>query len=149
MAVEDDRVAYQAAVQMASYEGNLIWASFRSLLSANAFLIAIAGMILKFFPEIASTHRAIGVAGFILTAAWFLVTMRQFDYYKYWFAWARDREGALGDANKMIRSGKDFADGNSGELHRMRWGSRFFRVEWLIYVVIVIFALLYLRLVSY
>ena len=77
--------------------------------------------------------------------------MRNFDFYKYYFAWARKfEEEAFGDDVTMIRKGAIFAKGNEvtdlGSEIRLRWGSRLFKVEWLVYVVIVSFLSVYLFL---
>ena len=69
------------------------------------------------------------------------------DYYRYWFAWARAFEPqALGDF-KMTREGKRYSEGETvivdGGSERMRWGSRLFKVEWLVYVVVIAIGLVH------
>jgi hypothetical protein len=138
---------YRAALQMITYGGTLIWTIFRSLLATNALLLALTGAILNIYPDLKVFPILLSLLGLLVCASWILIMMRQMDYYRYWFAWARAFESqALGDF-KMIREGKRYSEGESviinGSLERMRWGSRLFKVEWLVYIVVIAIGLVH------
>src|SRR6266851_3736066 len=40
------KIGYDGAVKMITYEGALIWSSFRALLSANGILLAFSGAVI-------------------------------------------------------------------------------------------------------
>lgn len=140
---------YSAALQLNTKTAKTIWDVFRSLLAANAFLVAISGAIIKFYPDLLGLTKVLGALGILICIAWVLITMRNFDYYKYYFAWARELEkAAFGSKVEMVRLGEQFARGETVKLAdhslRLRWGSRLFRIEWLIYVIIMGFTVIYI-----
>lgn len=71
-----------------------------------------------------------------------------------YFAWARTYEKeALGSPDHTVQLVKRFADGNAVTIEgtgsiRLRWATRLFRSEHLLYVVIAAFAVVYVYLVS-
>lgn len=148
------REGYRAAIQMISHDAKMIWDSFRALLGANTVLVGLAGVVLKAYPEFKSLTIVLAVLGIVVAAAWALITARSFDYYRYCFAWARKYESlALGSNMHLIQCGKSFMDGSTVSLEglnpvRLRWASRLFQVEWLIYVVILAFIIIYAYLLK-
>ena len=147
------REGYRAALQMVSHESKVAWDSFRALLAANTVLVGLIGAILKLYPNFSALKLALEIAGLVICIAWALITARSFDYYKYWFAWARKYEkDALASEKNMIQCGKSFSEGESVNevtpTQRLRWASRLFRIEWLAYVVILGFVVIYAFLLS-
>ena len=142
------REAYRAALQMIGHQSKLIWDTFQSLLAANAVFVGLSGAALKLGSQFVWLTKVLAGLGFLLCVAWVLIMMRNFDYYRYCYAWARKYErDALGGEAHMIQRGMRFSKGETVEEiddpKRARWGSRLFRVEWLSYVVIGGFAVVY------
>jgi hypothetical protein len=142
---DDDKakLGYQMAIQLIVHEGQIIWRSFSAMATANG--LVVGGFALKVFPR---PPKAIPLLGFVICLLWFLVTVRQFAYYAYWFTWARALESEyLSPIVRTVSDGKNFAAGNvvevGGETRRMNWFARLFPVRWLGYAVIAIFAYLY------
>jgi hypothetical protein len=143
------REGYHAALQLVSNGAKTIWDSFRSLLLANTVLIGLAGATLKLYPQFHGLVLILGILGLVVCVTWALITARHFDYYKYSYAWARKyEEVALGSGDHIVQMGKSFAEGSSvappgiGPT-RMRWASRLFRIEYLMYVVVIAFVIVY------
>jgi hypothetical protein len=91
---DDDKVksGYSTALQLISYEGQLIWRAFNSCITANSFLIAIGGLLVKESSSSAFLRLisfSIPILGWMLCFCWYMMLQRQFGYYGYWFAWAR------------------------------------------------------------
>ena len=142
------KTAYDVAVKLTDQVSRTIWSQFTALLATNAFLVAVSGFIggQPAFKEIAL--RGLPFLGLLICWLWYLMTVRSYDYYKYYFACANELEGiAFGEEVQTIRRGKHFAGGNGvvvdGEPHRLRWTSRLFRAEWMTIVVISVFAFIY------
>lgn len=146
------REGYRASIQLISTDAKAIWDSFRSLLAANTVFVGLAGAVLKLYPQFKTLALILGVLGIIVCVAWLLITLRHFDHYKYSYAWARKYEKvALGSAEHITQIGKTFAEGSAVTIEgiepaRMRWASRLFRIEWLTYVVILAFVIVYVYL---
>ena len=146
------REGYRAAIQMISHDAKMIWDSFRALLGANTVLVGLAGTVLKAYPEFRSLTIILAGLGIVVAVAWALITARSFAYYHYCFAWARKYESlALGSNMHLIQLGQTFAEGSTVPMEgldpaRLGWTSRLFRVEWLIYVVILAFVVVYVYL---
>lgn len=147
MDAEQAREGYRTAVQLIGYEGKMIWDSFRSLLAADTVLVSLAGAVPKVYPKLVGLPALLAIVGLVVTAAWALITARNFDSYRYWFAWVRKYEAiALGSEDHLLQIGMRFAQGESVTVvnqHRQRWASRLFRVEWLMYVVILAFGVVH------
>lgn len=145
---EIKKSGYDTAIKLTDQIARTIWSVYTALLATNAFLLSFAAFVAPILSGGSALARLVGLLGALICIAWFLITMRNFDYFKYYFAWARKyEEEAFGDDVTMIRSGESFARGNEvndlGASIRFRWGSRLFRVEWLVYVVIISFLSIY------
>lgn len=143
---DEAKEGYRTAIQMISYEGGMIWSSFTALLGANVFLIALIGSILKFFPNF-YYFKYLPTLGIPLCLIWMLITRRDFAFYKYWFACAREyEEKGFGDTVRIVREGRKYGKGKSvimgGDTLRLAWFTRV-NVQWLIYSVITIFIAVY------
>ncbi len=145
---ENKKSGYETAIKLTDKTARTIWSVYTALLASNAFLLSFAAFIAPALSSGGSLVRLVGLLGALICIAWFLITMRNFDFYKYYFAWARKyEEEAFGEDVTMIRSGESFARGNEANnldsSIRLRWGSRLFKVEWLVYVVIFSFLTVY------
>ncbi len=136
---------------MVSYEGQLVWRAFAAMLTANAVLATIAGLLPRFLPKAESGAQLIAGVGLAICAAWFFVLRRQFAYYRYWFTWVRHFERRYLKPEVQITTlGKTYGEGGSidhdsetPELPKFSWTARVFRVEWLMMMVVFAFALIY------
>ena len=86
------KTGYAGANSMVAAEASVIWSTFNGMVSANAFLIALIGAGLKFFPQVKWGAGALSLAGIFICVAWFLTLKRQFAYFSYWIAWVRSIE---------------------------------------------------------
>jgi hypothetical protein len=147
---EKRKVGYQSALQLVAIISHAILATFQVILAANAFLLTIAGVLLRQFPQSKWLSCSLAVAGLLLCATWYLALARQFSYQSYYLAWARELEAAaLGDGLTIVVAGRVYGEGasvklpNSKEVLRMSWSARSFTVQRLTTLVILIFVLLY------
>ncbi len=148
---EMKKSGYETAVKFTDKTARTIWIVYTALLASNAFLLSFAAFLAPNLSQGSNLVQLISVLGSMICIAWFLITMRNFDYNKYYFAWARKfEEEAFGDEVAMIRKGESFAKGNEvtdlGSEIRLRWGSRLFKVEWLVYLIIISFLAVYVFL---
>ena len=145
---ENKKSGYDTAIKLTDKTARTIWSVYTALLASNAFLLSFAAFLAPKIGLGTTLVRLVGILGALICIAWFLITMRNFDFYKYYFAWARKFEKeAFGNDVTMVRSGATFAGGNEvkdlDDPIRLRWGSRLFKVEWLVYVVIISFFIVY------
>ncbi len=149
---EQAREGYHAAIQLISTDAKAIWDSFRSLLAANTIFVGLAGAVLKLYPQFKELPMILAILGLVVCVAWLLITVRHFDHYKYCYAWARKYEQKALGPGHIVQAGKTFAEGGSvtveGVHARMTWASRLFRIEYLMYVVIATFAVVYVYLLK-
>ncbi len=143
--------AYSEAIKMISYEGQLIWTVFRAILAANSFLVAVFVAISSLLPEAKIGLKALPVIGFMLCVIWCLISLRMFDYYSYWFAWARHcEESIFPEEFRVLTMGRKFSDGNEvtlgKEMVRMGWYGRLFKNKHMMLTVIILFIFIYVYL---
>ena len=155
---ENARIGYQVATTLWTYEGQLVWSKFNAMLVANSIVLAVIGLAISSQHELPVFTIGMPIAGLIFCAMWFLVTKRGFDNYIYWILSARElEEQHLTDVVKTVSRGGDFADGKEIQLtingktkkHQMSWFGRLLRVEWASYLVIAVFAVIYIIIFIY
>lgn len=150
--LDDIRLAYQTAVSIWTYEGNLIWSKYNAMLVANSIILAIIGFTISApnMPVLFSV--ATPLAGMALCVLWLLLTRRGFEYHRYWVLAARElEEQHLAPAIKTISRGGRLIDGRPVELsidgktrvYRLDSISSFLSASWNSYIVIGIFFVLY------
>lgn len=149
----DERAAegYRTSLQKVSMASSLVWSVFAAMIATNAFLVALIGAVIKLYPQYAVLSTILPVAGILICLAWALITMRHFDWIRYWYARAREYEKSAFDKTvTSVRDGQAFSRGESitinGHASRMRWSSRLFRVEWLVHAIILLFLLIHVLL---
>ena len=157
-ATENAKVGYQVAIELWTYEGELVWSKFNAMLVANSIVLALIGFTLNSnqLPQVLAVGMP--VAGLLLCLAWFLLTKRGFDNYVYWILSARElEERHLAPIVRTVSRGAYLADGGKVEIavggksrkYQMGWFSRLLRAEWSAYLVIIVFAVMYVLLWIY
>mgnify|MGYP003576968661 CR=1 FL=1 len=114
-ASDDIRTAYQAAVQLIIYEGQLTWWSlavfmaFATLLIAGAASTSFLGVTNA--QLVAMVSLLFAIAGVISSLMWWSMLARGRRYYEYWVASARALEQQMGDTIQTLQRGQLFAEG--------------------------------------
>jgi len=148
---EDARVGYQVATSLWTYEGNLIWARFNTMLLVNSVVIAAIGVLIGIGEEPDWIILLIPLFGLITCALWWTSMARGFDYYSYWIHSARELEELLPSAfTRTVSRGSDFANGKSvkfqfkaGEKsHKLTFTGRI-RIQYVAKGFILMFATIY------
>jgi hypothetical protein len=148
----DNRLGYEAALALMTYEGGLIWAKFNAMLVANGFVLAIAGATAAAKSTPTALQKAVAVGGLVLCALWANLISRGFDQYVYWILSAREvEEQALAPAVQTLSRGAAFAAGRAVPLsidsqlihHRMSLMSRSVTARQNAYLIITVFGALY------
>src|SRR6266704_314350 len=125
----DDRAAeaYRTSLQKVAMVSNLVWSVFAAMIATNAFLVALIGAVIKLYPQYAVLTTILPAAGILICLAWALITMRHFDWVRYWYARAREYERVAFDKTvTAVRDGQALSRGETvtieGQPFRMRWG---------------------------
>ena len=148
----DAQIGYQAAIALMTYDGGLIWSKFNAMLVANGFVLAIAGVTASAPTAPTALQKAIAAGGLVLCLLWANLTSRGFDNYVYWIQSARELEDLqLASPVRTLSRGAAFAGGMSVELsiggvvtsRRMSAASRLLTARWNAYLIIAVFAVLY------
>jgi len=124
---------------------------FFLVVAANALLATLTGVILKYGNQFALLGWIVPIAGIIICSAWFLITIREYSYYEYWFACARHFERQIQDPlMRIFQRGRTFAEGATVcfvcEKIRMSCLARLFKINWLMNTVIFAFAAIHIFL---
>ncbi len=147
------RIGYQVAITLWAYEGQLVWSKFNAMLLANSIVLAVIGLAISSQRELPMFTIGMPIAGLIFCVLWFLITKRGFDNYTYWILSARElEEQHLTDVVKIVSRGGNVAEGKKIKLtingknkdYQMSWFGRLVRVEWASYLVIAVFAVMYI-----
>jgi hypothetical protein len=152
--LNDYKAGYDNAVKMISYEGQLIWSVFRSMVSVNAFITAFNLAFIKFFDHLTWLILLPSICGLFLCICWILLTNRMFSYYKYWFLAAREFEKNLFDPKlQFLNIGQAYSNGNEVNLGETRISmpglSRLIRNKHIIHFIIAIIGIIYLTILIY
>lgn len=150
--VDNARVGYQVAASLMTYEGNVIWVRFGTMLVAHTVIASVIGMTVE-SGAAGVAQVGLVIAGLVLCGVWVLLHQRGFDYYVYWILSMRELEEMHLAPTRTLSRGAAFAAGEPVELtiggrtirHRMSGLGRM-RVAWASYAVIGVFVLLYVAL---
>jgi len=151
--VENARIGYQVATNLWSSRASELWSQFGSLMTANSIVLAATTLAISNpnFPSILSVGMPI--VGLVLCTLWFLLHTRGVGYTIYWALCARElEEKYLSNSLSMLSRGALYGEGKEIELKinsspkslRMKFIGRIIRVEWVAYLVISVFAAMYL-----
>jgi hypothetical protein len=97
---DDIRIAYQGAIEMASHEGEAVWARFNVILVANSIVLLALTTSTNTLPP--NSGIVLPVGGIVLCVMWLFLMKRGFTYEKYYVVTARLLEQRL--ANGSIRT---------------------------------------------
>jgi hypothetical protein len=153
----DDKKAesgLNASAQIIGSQKQVIWATVNTCIAFNSALLALLGAAKALSIIDNWLIISVSVLGAIATITWGLIINRHFAYYSYYYAWAREYEKHIhNDSNHMIQLGAKYSSGNevtlpsNGAPIRMGWAARLFRIQWLIYLIMLSFLLLYVGLI--
>ena len=148
------RIGYQTSIQLIAYQGQIIWRAFSALVAVNTGLAAIVGAALKLFPNLATGIKVLAGLGSAICVAWFIIIIREFHYYRYWYAWARHYERKLSPEVQITTIGKTYGEGGTIEANENvpnveRFGSlaRNFNVHLLMKFVVLVYIVIYILLI--
>ena len=152
---EDARMAYQVAVDVAYTYATIIWSIFNAMLVANSIVVAGAVLLLSGSDKLVVLQALLPLAGLILCATWFLLAKRTQEQGCYFIYSAREIEDQhLAPIVKTLSRGGTFASGDSVSMiidgreiiRRFTVWGRIIRGEWASYIVVCVFAALYVVL---
>jgi len=150
--LENARWGYQVAISCATLYAETIWSIFNAMLVANS--IVVAGI--SFVGATQSLNLFIiflQLIGLVLCFVWFLLIKRHREFTAYYVLSAREiEERYFLKSVKTLSRGGDFADGKSVILdigqskikRQMSIWARLTRGEAASYIVILVFALIYI-----
>lgn len=149
---DDARMAYQSAIALWTYEGELLWAKFNAMLVAHGLILAAISLGCDAHTSMPLFRDVLPIAGLALCVLWWLIHRRSFDYSHFWTLAARQLEQRFFCKEvQLVSTGADFAHGHDTEMMldghqravhltvRGRWATTKHISE----VVILVFALLY------
>jgi hypothetical protein len=150
-------IGRSTAMQMVVLYGNVIWASFNSILVANAALVAVSGLVgtsSAFRPQLpAWTGGVLAIAGLIVCFVWICIVLRHFAYQDYYFACAKFYEDKLLNELKVINLGAIYGGGGKVLVGKyslqMQWLPGKLKIQYLAIGTIAVFALLYLLILVF
>lgn len=150
---ENAQAAYQAAIDLWTYQGAQVWGTFNVMLVANSIIIAAIALF------ITSDHKPsplililFALPGFLLCILWFLLTQRANEYQTYYTLSARElEERYLSKSVKTVSRGGRFGEGDPVELQiaggsikqQMNGWARLLSAAKIANCVIVLFGLVY------
>jgi hypothetical protein len=144
--------AYEAAISLWTYEGQMIWARYNAMLIANSVVLAAIGLTAGNQDTALVFRAGLPVAGILLCLLWWSLLARGFDYYAYWILSARELEELyLAPDARTVSRGAAFAAGRPvyfkrGDQevpHQLSRASRLLRVRHNSHIVLLVFAVLY------
>ena len=151
--IEDARLGYQAASDLATFYGGAIWSMFNAMLVANSIVVAGATFVLSGSSSLLLLKNLLPIIGLLLCFTWFLLVKRAHEYSAYYILSAREiEERYLSDAVKTLARGGVFGSGKvvtfklggTEVTRRMSFWARLIRNEIVSYLIILIFVAVYI-----
>jgi hypothetical protein len=146
-------IGRSSAMQMVTVSGNVIWASFNSILVANAAVVTVSGVVeasTALRPQFAAwTASILAGAGLAVCLVWLCSVLRNFEYQRYYLECAKFYEDKLLDQSgpKVIELGSIYGDGGKVLVGKstlqMPWLLGVLKIKYLAITIISVFALLY------
>ncbi len=158
MSIEKHYLAYQVAIGLWSSRANELWSQFYSVMTANSIVVASVTLTLTQSQARPLWTLGMSVAGLSLCILWLMLHARGSGYTNYWPLTAREiEEKYFDDDVKIFSRGGEFASGKpidliiNGEIKTIRMNrlGRILKVEWIAYLVIIIFSVLYCSTLIY
>ncbi|MBP6913382.1 MAG: hypothetical protein KBC00_02105 [Candidatus Levybacteria bacterium] len=156
MKKDEHQIAYEQAIQLKIYEGNLVWSRSQTMLVANTILLAAIGIFLGSDRPNVYVLIPLSVIGFLLSIIWMETTIRGFAFNKFWSLSARNQEEKMSGV-KVLTQGANFRNNKEVEFDfrdennllkrykRPVWG-RLFATEPGLYLLIFLFTAVYVVL---
>ena len=111
-AKSDARAGYDIVLKLTDSVSRTIWSQYVALLATNAFLVSVGGFLYQNQMLKGVVKIGLPLFGVVFCVCWILLTLRSYDFYKYYFACARELESlAFGDIVHTVRNGRSFAEG--------------------------------------
>jgi hypothetical protein len=154
--VANVQVGYENAVAAFLSESEVIWSKFNAFVVANSILLGAIALGLTDSRTLTSMffHRYLPGGGLILAVLWFLLLKRSFDHHIH-FVWSAVELESLLEPVRMLQKGGEFAEAHKPVTYSIRGAQRTLRptpmvgrvrVETVTYLIIAVFAGLYLVL---
>lgn len=114
MSKTDLLMAYQSAIDLKIYEGELVWSRYGVMLTIHTIIVSVLGVLLKndkgLDLNLFWLLIPIGFIGMYFCFSWRKVTARGFATNKYWLYSARELEYLIKNPSiKMTQRGEDFS----------------------------------------
>jgi hypothetical protein len=149
-------IKYSAAIQLLTYEGQVSWARFNSIVTAQSIFFATIGVLIK--SELDLIICALSLIGILISILWLVMTIRGFAMLKYYILCARELEEEIDPPKKdlyfnFFKRGNDFRNNkivafkllNSDSKYHVRPDfGRIIDTNWAAYLIICLFIMLYI-----
>lgn len=83
---ENAHAAFDVSLKLADKLARTIWSVFTALVGTNAFFVTLATLVVQRTQTSHILIAGLDVLGLVICTAWYLITVRSFDYYSYYFA---------------------------------------------------------------
>ena len=81
--VENARLGYQVASELAAFYGGAIWSMFNAMIVANSIVVAGATFVFTGQNSLALLKMLLPIVGLLLCITWFLLVKRAHEYSSY------------------------------------------------------------------
>lgn len=153
--IENARMGYQVSVSLWGERTSELWSQFSAIVTANSIVLAAASLsiINTAAPDILA--YGIPVIGLTLCVLWLFLHVRGVSFAQYYMLSARELEEKYFSSElQTVSRGGDFSSGKSVQIKignnfkhlRMGFLGRLILVKWVAYLIIGVFALMYLVL---
>jgi len=90
---EDVRIGYQAAISLATFEGNIVWQRYGSMLLIHTIILSAVGVASNASQSARGVIWAgLSLVGLVLCVPWWIVNDVGFRYFFAWMFYARELE---------------------------------------------------------
>ena len=153
--LENARVGYQVAASLRTSRAEELWSQFNAFVTANSIILTAAVIAISSPQPTPVLSIGMPVVGLVLCALWLMLHARGVGYVRYYLLSARElEEQFLSDSVRTLSRGGHLAEGEKIELlldgehkpRRMNFFGQILRVRTVAYLVIMVFAVMYLAI---
>ena len=153
--LENARVGYQVAASLRTSRAEELWSQFNAFVTANSIILAAAVITIGSPAPTPVLSIGMPVVGLVLCALWSVLHVRGVAYVRYYLLSARElEEQFLSGSVRTLSRGGQLAEGEAIELlldgqqrpRRMDFLGRVLRVRTVAYLVITVFAIMYVSI---
>jgi len=148
--LEDLRVGYRNAVQMAAHESEMGWRVLSGSILFNALLLAVAGyplLLVRVSDVVRVVAMLLSLVGLLGTGVWAIMMARSRSYYRYWLFSANELERLLNPGVRTFQREPTLARGAIVQVYgapfQLPWYGRL-PFEWGVAVILILFSLAHL-----